>query len=154
MPRGYCPARRFASGTIPNRRPSAIACRVFGNILKCITDKFINAEGQHAPHVGGTPLPSLPAIRRPHLQSVFTLVHSAIETIEKLDIAAMRGMYSLGFTMAVTLKKYRIGIVFRSNSPDFTGNQVGCFIPGDSFIFAAAPVLRISVALGIPINSL
>ncbi len=66
----------------------------------------------------------------------------------------MRAMNSLGFPMSIAVAEHGIGPVFFLYPLNLIGDNGGGFIPGNPLIFALAPVLRISLAVGVPVHPL
>jgi len=64
----------------------------------------------------------------------------------------MGRMHDFRLSVSVSLSQNCIGAVFFYDSFYLAGDDVYSFIPGDSLELALAPVLRVSIALGVPIN--
>jgi len=60
-------------------------------------------------------------------------------------------MNHLGFTVIITLDKYRRGSIFGLYSGDFGSDDIGGFIPGDSLVLALASILGITFPVRVPV---
>ena len=56
--------------------------------------------------------------------------------------------------MPVRLGQYGVRPVFFVDPLELTGYNIGSLIPGYALILALPPILRVSLAVGIPVNSL
>ena len=95
-----------------------------------------------------TPIPALPAVGVSCLQAV-TAQH-----VEQGAFASTRPMERFNLVMPVRLNENRIHAVLPMNAPDFIGTKLSGLIPAYTHIFRLSPVLRITIAIRIPVHAL
>ncbi len=66
----------------------------------------------------------------------------------------MRTLNQLAFAVTISLSEYSLRPVFLMYSLDLAGDDISGLIPGDPLIFAYSTVLRVPLALGVPIHPL
>ncbi len=121
---------------------------VFGNIWNDVGLGDLFTYRLTAPDVLGSPVPPFPAVRVPGLVGVTS------QEPEQFTAATVGGVHDLGLSVSVTLCQYGGGPVFLDDTLDLADNDIGGLIPGDSLVLALPPVLRVSLAVGVPVNPL
>src|SRR3972149_395254 len=102
------------------------------------------ADRLATPDMFGPPVPAFPAVRVAGLPGI--AAHHGKEP----PATAVGGMDHLGLAVSVSLHENGRRPVFLLDSLNFTGDDIGGLIPGDSYILALAPVLGIPLAFGVP----
>ena len=95
-----------------------------------------------------TPVPALPAVRLAGLQRV-----GAYE-VEHAALAAVRRVDELRLAVAVELAEDRCGPVGLVHALDLAGDERARLVPADAHVAARAAVLRVALALRVPVHAL
>ncbi len=109
---------------------------------------FIIPDQTLAPDVPGTPVPALPAVRVAHL------LGEAAHLVEEQGGAAVRRVDELALAVTVALHQDGQRPVLLVDPLDLGGDKIGGLVPGDAHVLALATVLRIALALWIPVHPL
>ena len=121
---------------------------MLGDVLDEVGGRRHHALEALAPHVLGAPVPALPAIR------VADLLGEAAHHVEQAGLMAVGSMDGLVLAVAVALRKDGQRAVFLVDPLDLAGDDVGGFVPGEPHVLALATVLRVALAVGIPVHAL
>ncbi len=122
---------------------------MFGHVLDDVRLGLHEADGRvHAPDVLCAPVPALPAVRRAEL------VGAAAGELEELELDAVRGMHDLGFGVPVALGEDGVGAVLLLDALDLTRDELGRLFPGDPLELAQTAILRVTLAVRVPVDPL
>ena len=99
------------------------------------------------PHVLGAPVPALPAVGLADLQG------EAAHLVEQAGAVAVRRMDGLAFAVAVALDEDRRWAVLLVDAGDLAGDDVRRLVPRDAHVLALAAVLRVPLAVGVPVHA-
>ena len=146
---GWETARKSPRKWFPDHLPRTGACSaIFRDIFKTVMRRGHLTYIHGPPDMLGSPVPALPAIRIPDLQGITS------HLLQKQHLTAVRAVHSLCLSVSVPLRKYGIRPIFFLYPFYFAGDDIGSLIPGNPLIFALAPVLGISFAVGVPVYPL
>ena len=101
-----------------------------------------------APHVLGAPVPALPAVGLADLEG------EAAHLVEQAGAVAVWRVDGLALAVAVALDQDRRRAVLLVDPGDLLGDDVRRLVPGDADVLALAAVLRVPLAVGIPVDAL
>ena len=121
---------------------------VLGDVVHDVVGRVHHAHQTLAPDVPGAPVPALPAVRVTHL------LGKAAHLVEEQGGATMRGMDELAFTVAVALHQDGQRTVVLVHALDLGRDEVGGLVPGDAHVLALAPILRVALPVGVPVDPL
>ena len=100
------------------------------------------------PHVLGPPVPPLPGVHVAHLEGVPP--HEGQQPVG----TAVAGGHPLALAVHVALAQHRLRTVGLLHPLELIGTDLGGLVPGDAHILALAPVLGVSLPLGVPVHPL
>ena len=121
---------------------------VLADVLHDVVGRAHHPDEALAPDVLGPPVPALPAVR------VADLLGEAAHLVEEQRGAAVRGVDHLALAVAVGLHEDGQGAVLLVDPADLGGDQVGRLVPADAHELALAAVLRVPLAVGVPVDPL
>ena len=120
---------------------------VLGNVIEQVALLAL-AYGFAAPEVLAAPPPAFPAVGLPDLERI------AAPQREQLAAGAVAGLHHLVLTVLVALVEKRGWSVLLLDPVHLAGDGVECLVPGDAHVLALAAVLRIALAVGVPVHPL
>ncbi len=107
-----------------------------------------HADVALTPHVLRAPVPAFPAV------GVADLLREAAHLVEQQRGAAVRRMHHLALTMAVLLNEDGQRTVRVADACNLVGDDLRSLLPGDAHELALAAILRVALALRIPVDPL
>ena len=132
--------------------PEQDGVAVLAHIPDDVVLRVLLSVGLHAPDVLGAPVPALPAVRLAGLDEVVArLVPHVVEHERR---AAMGARDHLGLTVALALDEDGAAAVLTADALDLGGDEVGGLVPADALVAAHAAVLRVALALRVPVHAL
>ena len=121
---------------------------VLGDVPKQVGLISLLADRVHAPHVLGAPVPTLPGVRLASLQ------REASEQVHQMRVAAVATVHDFRLAVAVALTEHSGVAVRVYDAADLVGADLGGIVPADALVAADAAVLRIALAVGVPVDAL
>ncbi len=119
---------------------------VLDGVFDDISGRVHDALGPLAPDMLGAPIPPFPTVGVAHLEG------KATEIFKKDTGMAMRSVDSFALTMPVTLHEDGVVAVLFMHSSYLSGNDSRGLVPGDSFEFTFAAIMRVAFSIWIPIH--
>ena len=121
---------------------------VLGDILDDVVGNGLHADGIHTPDMLGTPIPALPGVW------LTSLLQKAARESQQVGLATMCSMDGLGLTVTIGLRVDGERTALVLDPLDLGRDDVAGLIPGDALVLGDAAVLRIALAVGIPVDAL
>ena len=128
--------------------PHEDGIRVLGDVFDDVVGDGLHADGIHAPDMLCTPVPAFPAIW------LTSLLQKATRKRQEIGLAAMGRMHGLGLavTIGLCVDGERSALVL--NPLDLGRDDVTGIVPGDALVLGDTTVLRIALAVRIPVDAL
>lgn len=120
---------------------------MLADILVQVALVHLHAHGLHAPDMLAAPVPSFPAVGLARLQRV------TAHEVEHHGLAAMGCMDDLRLAMAVGLAEDGKRAILVVNALDLVRDDLRCLIPADADVLRFAAVLRVALAMRIPVHA-
>ena len=128
--------------------PEEDAVGVLRHVPHDVGDRHHLPQALAAPGVLGAPVPALPAVGVAGLQRV------ASQQPEQAPVAAVRSVDDRRLAVPVGLGEDRLHAVLLFDPLDLAHDYVQGFFPGDTLVLAAATVLRVPLAVRVPVHPL
>ena len=121
---------------------------VLADVVHDVVVRGHHADEALAPHMLGAPIPAFPAV------GVADLLGEAAQLVEEQRGAAVRRMDHLALAVAVALHQDGQRAVCVADALDLVGDELCGLVPGDAHVLALAAVLRVALALRVPVDPL
>ena len=121
--------------------------RVLGDIVHDVIRGQAKAVLPVSPHVLGAPVPAFPAVGVAHGLGV------AAHQLEEVHHHPMDSVNGLGLAVPVTVRENAERAVLRVDALELVGDERRCLVPTDADKLALAAVLRIALAVGVPVDA-
>ena len=121
---------------------------VFGDVFEQVVLMGVLAQGLVSPGVLGTPVPALPAVGLAGLHG------QAARHVEEVRHGTVGPVNGARLAVAVALAEDGVASVGLVDAHDLGGDDVGRLIPADALEFRFAAVLRVALAVRIPVDAL
>ena len=118
------------------------------DVLDDIVGDGLHANGIHAPNMLCAPVPTFPGIR------LTGLLQEAARERQEVGLATMGRMHGLGLSMTIGLRVDGKRSALVLNPLDLGRDDVTGIVPGDALVLGDTTVLRIALAIRIPIDAL
>ena len=145
--------RRLLARPAPRRglrvaAPEQKRVGILGDVLEQVVLMGVLAQRLVAPGVLGAPVPAFPAVWLAGLHG------EAARHVQKVRHGAMRAVDRTGLAVAVALAEDGVAAVGFVDALDLRRDDVGGLVPADTLELGLAAVLRVALAVGIPVHAL